>query len=207
MNIFKRSAKTEKEKTPSKYRSLIEWAILLTVVGVIWIGGWQAEVMGRIQSLFLHTGIFSADTSVRKDLGLSSYQLLVEDLQGRELSMAEFKGKVVFVNFWATWCPPCVAEMPDINDLYEGLDIPQEQVVFMMVSVDEDKERIGKFLGRRDFSFPVYHAKMVPGEFEVNSIPTTYVIDKQGNIVFKQQGLAEYDTEDFRSFLQKLADS
>lgn len=208
MAFFKRkSDSTEEKKSPSKYRALIEWAVLLTMVGVIWLGGWQAEVMGRIQSIFLYTGAFSPDTELRSDLGATSFQLQVDDLEGNHLAMEQMKGKVIFINFWATWCPPCVAEMPDINALYESMgDISPDQVVFMMVSVDKEKERIDRFLARREFSFPVYHARFVPGEFEVNSIPTTYVIDKQGNIVFKQQGLASYDNEDFGSFLRKLAE-
>ena len=85
-------------------KELIEWIILLSVIGIIYFGGWHTEVVGRIQQVVLTTGILSPNEV--EETKIASYNYLLEDLEGKQISFTEFEGDVVFVNFWATWCPP-----------------------------------------------------------------------------------------------------
>ncbi len=116
----------------------------------------------------------------------------VQDLQGNMLSLADFRGKVVFLNFWATWCPPCREEIPDFSDAFS--QYKSAGLVIIGLSVDEmSPEDLTSFAVQRKISYPLAFAspKIIedykPGQF----IPTTFVIDKQGRIRHKQVGLME----------------
>ncbi len=182
-----------------KQREIIEWAVLIIVVGVIYLGGWQTQVIGKLQQGVLATGIFSPDL-VEKELE-ASYDFQLRDLLGNELSFTEFEGQVVFLNFWATWCPPCIAEMPDIHHLYEQ----DTGTAFVMISLDRDKEKARKFIEEKGFTFPVYFLNSsLPSTYDIQSIPTTYLLSKDGKIKVKNHGMAKYNSKKFRALLSKL---
>lgn len=184
-------------------KELAEWVILIGVIGIIYFAGWHTEVIGRIQQVVLSTGLISPDL-VNEETEIS-YNFLLEDLEGNDLPFNDFKGEVVFLNFWATWCPPCIAEMPDIHSLYQK---QKEGVHFVMVSLDEDEEKARKFIRKRGFTFPVYFLKSpLPTIFDTHAIPTTYVIDRKGVVKVKNHGMAKYNTERFNQMLTSLSET
>ncbi|MDB5262341.1 MAG: alkyl hydroperoxide reductase [Adhaeribacter sp.] len=118
--------------------------------------------------------------------------------------MESLKGKVIFMNFWATWCPPCIAEMPNIQSLYEK--VKSENIAFVMVSLDDDPAKAQKFINRKKFTFPVYTPNgALPPVYAGQVIPTTFVISPDGRIVARKDGMADYDNQEFREFLQNMA--
>ncbi|WP_241499029.1 TlpA family protein disulfide reductase [Rufibacter ruber] len=129
----------------------------------------------------------------------------MKDVEGRVVSFESLRGKVIFLNIWATWCPPCIAEMPNIQSLYEK--VGSEEIAFVMLSVDrKGLDKVKKFIARKGFTFPVYlPISQIPEEFNSPSIPSTYIISPEGKIVAQQSGMAEYDTPEMRNFLLKLA--
>ena len=113
----------------------------------------------------------------------------------------QFKGQTAFLNFWATWCPPCIAEMPDIHDLYEK--VKGENVAFVLISQDQNFDKAKNFLERKSYTFPIYQLiSPLPESFASQSIPTTFLISPEGKIIAKRIGMAKYDTEKFRSLLR-----
>lgn len=180
--------------------------IFLAVIGIIYGFGLQAEVFGTLQRIILFTGIMQPDTDLEEGAVYddADYGFQLVDLDGNIVSFNEFEGKTVFLNFWATWCPPCVAEMPGIESLYQDLkDDPN--VAIVLISSDQDKEKARKFLSRKEYTMPVYFLKNgVPTVFSSSSIPTTFVISPKGKVVMKKSGMANYDTEDFKRFLEEL---
>ena len=115
------------------------------------------------------------------------------------------KGKVVFINFWATWCPPCIAEMPGINRLYQKLN-RDSSIFFIMADADGDFIKSGKFMAVHNYVLPLFRSGgSVPGDFFSGTLPTTIVINKKGEIVFHELGVANYDTKKFEDFLKRLA--
>ena len=123
--------------------------------------------------------------------------------KGEEVSMEHFRGKVIFINLWATWCPPCIAEMPGINSLYQ--EVEDEGVVFLMLSVDENFEKAKRFKEKKGFDFEVYKADGgIPQMFYSQSIPTTFIINAKGELVLTHTGMADYDTAEFKDFLRSL---
>jgi thiol-disulfide isomerase/thioredoxin len=122
---------------------------------------------------------------------------------GEVSTTANLKGKVVFINFWASWCPPCQAEMPSIAALYHKLK-GDNRFVFLFINEDDDKGKAKSYLEKHQYTLPLYsRSGAVPGEIFSGSLPTTIVMDKEGKIVLKHEGMAKYDTDEF---IQQLMD-
>lgn len=125
------------------------------------------------------------------------------DVNNKQVDFSAFKGKVVFVNNWASWCPPCIAEMPSIQQLKNKLK--GENVVFVMVSFDENPEKAKSFIGKRGFDFDVYFpAENYP--FPTASIPATFILDKSGKVISEHMGMADYSSDELANRLKKSAD-
>lgn len=128
----------------------------------------------------------------------------LRDRNGEEINMADMEDKVVFINFWATWCPPCIAEMPNINKLYQQYK-EDDGVVFLMISLDQDFEKAKAFVDKRSLDFNIYEPRSrMPNEFQTQGIPVTYVLDKAGEIAYKHVGMGNYNTQKFKDFLEEL---
>ncbi len=135
--------------------------------------------------------------------GSADYNFVLIDQEGNRKSFTDFKDKVVFVNFWATWCPRYIAQMPDINDLYK--EVGSDDIEFVLISFDDNFQKARDFVKKKEFDFPIYQlASPLPKVYESNSIPTTYVISPEGKIVVTKSGMAKYNTKKFRKFLEGL---
>lgn len=112
----------------------------------------------------------------------------VTDIEGRPLDSATFKGKVVVVDFWATWCPPCVAEVPGYVALHKKLS--GEGLVIVGFSLDAGSEVVKKFMAANGITYPVavVDEAMVAAFGNFTGIPTTFVIDREGKLRFKKTG-------------------
>lgn len=114
----------------------------------------------------------------------------LQTLEGETVSLADYKGKKVILNFWATWCPPCKAEMPHMQSFYEQMN--QEEVVILAVNLtsQDTQDKVETFVDAYGLTFPI--ALDVDGEvgrlYEIFTIPTTYFIDEEGKIVQKYIG-------------------
>jgi peroxiredoxin len=104
------------------------------------------------------------------------------DLQGKMWSLRELKGKVVLVNFWATWCPPCRKEMPDLNTLYQRF---KDQGFVILAISDEEVGKVKPFIAERNISYPVMldPGRKVNDLFQVEGIPKSFVYDREGKLV------------------------
>lgn len=143
----------------------------------------------------------SAKTNVNKIYA----PILFRDSSGKLIALAEFKGKVVFLNFWATWCPPCRAEMKSINQLYTNLH-QNPNIVFLLVDVDSDYKKAKKFMDRRKYSLPIYEpASSIPDVLFSGSLPTTVILDKDGNISFHQEGAVDFTNPKISQFMSTLS--
>ncbi|MFL0166213.1 TlpA family protein disulfide reductase [Candidatus Clostridium helianthi] len=112
----------------------------------------------------------------------------LKDLNGNELSLSDLKGKKVFLNFWATWCPPCKAEMPEIEKLYQ--ETKDSDLVIVSVEIGEPLNTVKSFIDSNKYNFKVLidPDQSVATKYNITSIPTSYFIDKDGNIVSKHVG-------------------
>lgn len=160
-----------------------------------------------IQGL-MEIGFFQPD--IKEDKAIESLPdptagIFFKDGAENTISLTELKGKVVFINFWATWCPPCRAEMPSIEYLYQKLK-DNKNIVFMMVDVDNDYKKAKKYMDRKKLSLPVYTpASSIPENLMNGSIPTTLLFDKQGRLVFKHEGAGDFSNQKVINYLQELS--
>lgn len=196
--------KSQKKKRTWK-REIAEWAVIIAIGLFIYAMGWHTEILGRLQQAVLWTGIIQADTEIEEvRRTIVDYNMPLVTLEGESVNLSEFKGKVIFLNYWATWCPPCIAEMPNIQKLYEQYK-DESGIKFVMVSLDEDPQKAKEFLANREFTFGAYQlAGRRPEVFQSSIIPTTYIISRDGRLASKKRGMANYNTDAFKNFLNQL---
>lgn len=126
------------------------------------------------------------------------------DGEGNRIDAANQQGKVVFVNFWATWCPPCIAEMPAIDKLYQQFK-DNDNVVFVLADVDGKYEQSKQFMDDRKLGLPVHlPAGQIPEQWLGNAIPTTLILDKQGRVAARHEGMADYSRPEVAEFIRAL---
>lgn len=115
-------------------------------------------------------------------------------LEGEEVSLSDLRGKVIFLNFWATWCGPCKAEMPSMETLYKSM--PKDKFAILAVNVNEPKGTVSDFISQNGYSFPVLldETGEVGGMYQVQGIPTTWIIDSEMNVLGRLVGTTEWDT-------------
>ncbi len=130
--------------------------------------------------------------------------LKLRTLDGADLSLADYRGRTVIVNFWATWCAPCVAEMPALQRLRDRLADRGVEVVG--VNFQENAARIRPFLYQYSLSFPVVrdHDGTVRDAWRVNVFPTTFVVAPDGRIAFSARGEVDWDDASVESRIRKL---
>lgn len=182
-----------------------EIGIVIAIFGILYLTGLHTDVAAFTQRVILQTGIITPDTELpTSEQEQLDYNLALASIDGQQVHLSDFKGKVLFINIWATWCAPCIAEMPGIQSLYEEAS---SDVVFIMLSMDDSNEKAKKFIERKGFTFPVYlPASKVPEMLRAPSIPTTLVVNKEGKIVSKKVGMAKYNTKKFKRFLEELSE-
>lgn len=166
--------------------------------------------------LVLFTGIAAADdisTKLNK-LGLDTpkdslpmIDFELNNLSGVKEKLSDYKGKVIFLNFWATWCPPCKEEMPAMENMYKALK--DEGFVIVAVDLAEEGVKVQKFVDDKGLTFPVLldEKGQAGGIYGAQSIPTTYIIGRDGNIIGRAVGGRSWDDKSyldlFREILEK----
>jgi len=142
--------------------------------------------INRVKAFFMQPSIEKERIQLDENL---TWEIL--DLNGQKHKFSDFKGKVKFINIWATWCPPCVGEMPEIQELYNHFK-DNKEVVFLMIS-DENINKIGSFITKKKYTFPVFQSiSDTPLGFRSNSIPTTFILSKDNKLVSKTIGSANW---------------
>ncbi len=132
------------------------------------------------------------------------YQWALMGLDGQRVDFARFRGKTLFLNIWATWCGPCVAELPSIANLVS--DPKLRDVEFLCVSTDEDPATVERFLKREKLNLPVALAVSAPPPgLETEGIPATFIIGPDGTILAQEVGSARWDAPEVVEQLQRLS--
>lgn len=118
-------------------------------------------------------------------------------LDGQLVDLSALTGKVVVLNFWATWCPPCIREMPSLQAFYNKYQTSSD-VEFLVIEVDNKPDLAKSFVEKNNFTFPVYSpASMIPEAFLGQSIPTTVILNKKGEISYRHEGMSDFMAPDF----------
>ncbi len=198
--------------------------IILIIMGIMTFTGWMNNISGYLNSFTYNQQSDSQEISDTIDEGndensgennsegsdhntdkVPAYDFKLTDQYGDVHSLSDYKGKVIFLNFWATWCPPCKKEMPDIEELYKEYNLNQDEVVFLGVAnpsskefpnnQDVDKDAIKEFLDDNGYTFPTLFDETgeVFRNYGISAFPTTFMIDKEGNVVGYVPGMMTKD--------------
>ena len=125
-------------------------------------------------------------------------------LNGEMVSLSDYKGKVVLLNFWATWCPPCRVEMPSMETLYHHFK--DQGFEILAVNLGEDAAHVQQFMDNNNHTFPVLldRDEKVGALYGIRAIPTSYIIDRSGKIVGSLSGAIYWDRPDVISAFETL---
>ena len=176
--------------------------LLITFLLVVTI---SPDAKSWLLQRLVSTGLFRAE--IKKD-GItntpSAASYSFTSAEGTTINTADMKGKVILINFWASWCPPCRAEMPSLMALYQKFK-NDDGYVFLFINEDDDKAKAVKFLGKNQYSIPLSsRSGNTPDEIFSGTLPTTIVIDTTGKVVLKHEGMADYNNDGFIKQLYEL---
>lgn len=187
----------EKNKKKSRIFDIILFGaailIIFTPVGKP-VKIWAGKLMTKISP--------SVKKEENREL-LNDYEWQLMDYEGNSYNLNEAEDKVVFINHWATWCPPCIAEMPVIQKLYDKYK-DNSDIVFIFSTTDP-KDKVDKFMTDNNYDLPVYFMHTTaPPQLSSNSIPMTFLIGKDGGIAIKKKGSANWNSKGVHKTIDQL---
>lgn len=134
--------------------------------------------------------------------GKNEINFKIKNLKGREYSLKDFKGKNLFIVFWATWCRFCSMQLKEIQKIYE--EFKNEEIEFLIISY-ESIPAIEKYVKKYGYTFPVYtQISELPPEFKISGIPATFILDKEGKIILKKEGYFNWAGLEGKEILRKI---
>ncbi|WP_437399677.1 TlpA family protein disulfide reductase [Flagellimonas lutimaris] len=173
------------------------WVLAIVLILFTPLGFYPRVWVNKIVATVLSPSTIDKDEQAT----LKDYNWNLVDLDGNQSNLGSKQGEVIVINVWATWCPPCVAELPGFVDLYADY---KNKVTFAFVAND-DRQKVETFLEKKGYDLPVYfQASQTPKELQSGSIPVTFILDKQGNIVVDKTGAANWNSDKTRNLLDKL---
>ncbi len=197
-----------------KIKNIMKKSFNIMLIGLALSIVFVPEVKAYAQQGLMKLGFFqpklelpkeiTGNTNEPKLVKESNFKMSFVDAKGKSLSLEELKGKVVFMNIWATWCGPCIAEMPSIQKLYDKFK-DKEDVAFVILEAESNKDKAIKFMTNKKLDLPVYFPTgNIPSEFFRGSLPTTVIFDKKGNVAHITEGMADYSGDDIVDFLNEV---
>ena len=153
----------------------------------------------------LATGLFLCIDALALDVGQKAPEFKAPALTGKtKLSLAAYRGKVVYLDFWASWCPPCLTSIPQLEELRK--QFPSDQFQILAVNVDQDPKKALKFLERTKVGYPsaTDPRGTIPASFGIETMPTSFLIDRRGVIRYVHHGFRKGDVTPLRERIAQL---
>jgi len=206
-NIVEMTTAKKNKKTKILSNMFFGLLLLATIIMVV-----KPEAKAWAIRGLMKVGLFKANVPNRVQKNIEVVDKPTADIlfvnEAKEvINLSSLKGKVVFINFWATWCPPCIAEMPSIDKLHNQFKT-NDQIVFLMVDVDNNFRRARKFMDKNGYGLSVFAAgSEIPASFLDKTIPSTVILDKQGHVALHHVGGANYADTEMVDFIEKLVES
>ncbi len=167
----------------------ITFAVVLTAVGIVWIKSLvpPESPSGSLQFLS------------------AAPELPIFDKAGKKTDLAKQKGKIFIVHFWATWCPPCVEEIPALSRFWDKYRT-REDVELYAISVDKDWKTIDDFMAKNPSTIPLFHdpGAATAKRFGTTQYPETYIVNDKGRVLFRVQGAVDWSNADVRARIEQL---
>lgn len=170
-------------------------AIMIAVLILLWV---NPDAKAWVMRQMISTGLFNSKIEEKTEKSsLVPPNFSVRNENGEITETSQLRGKVIFINFWASWCPPCRAEFPSVQKLYDRYR-SNEDMVFLTVNLDDEIILGKKYLQKEKFSIPfLVPDSSIPKELYNGSIPATTILDKTGKIRMHHSGMADYSKASF----------
>ena len=180
--------------------------LLLVVFGLVGLGFLQADLFAKtanqkLERLFSDVGVLQIPPDT------DPLEIKLQDPTGRPISLSEFRGKIVFANFWTTWCLACVIEMPSMEKLHQTFK--DKDFVMVAINLQESASRVKQFYKEYKLTFTTLLDTTgdVGAGLGIRSIPTTFILDKNGRIFGKALGPREWEGKKSIALFEYLTDS
>ncbi len=186
--------------TKKKWYSIVSDFVFVILIVLLIIPSTRIDVSSffiRLTSLPPST----LETENRYHISESAESWNIHTLNGEKRQFGNFNNKPVFVNVWATWCPPCIAELPGIIDLYEQY---KNDVNFVLVS-NENPQKVKSFIDAKQYPQDIFFLNStLPGDFYSKSIPASFIIDSDGHVIISKKGAARWNSGKVKKILDGL---
>jgi len=155
---------------------------------------------------FTESNFMESLSLIRFDEKIKAQNFALRDLNGNVVHLEDYRGKVIFLNFWATWCPACLVEMPSMEKLY--MEFKDKEFIILALDMQEDMETVKKFKKKFKLSFPILldEEGVVASYYGVSAIPATYFIDRTGYFYGAAMGARDWASEDGFLLIKYLLD-
>ena len=178
----------------------INWSNLLLMVFLLALLIPQTSVPIKVVASKVKMLLWKPSVETKSKV-IAPLEYTLIDMSGIKQSIPIAKGKPVFVSYWATWCPPCIAEMPSIERLYNKYG---DKINFMLIS-NEKASKIQDFLKRKELDIPVFNSSMeTPALLKSNSIPASYLIDANGKLLIAEKGAIDWNGDTVLEVVDKM---
>ncbi|WP_394666778.1 TlpA family protein disulfide reductase [uncultured Chryseobacterium sp.] len=189
-------------KFPLWIRKNWSTVIMIAVLILLWV---NPDAKAWVMRQMISTGLFNSKIEEKtEESSLIPPNFSVRNENGEITETSQLRGKVIFINFWASWCPPCRAEFPSVQKLYDRYR-SNEDMVFLTVNLDDEMILGKNYLQKEKFTIPfLVPNSSIPKELYSGSIPATIVLDKIGKIRMHHSGMADYSKASFYQEIETL---
>ncbi|NIK72579.1 thiol-disulfide isomerase/thioredoxin [Thermonema lapsum] len=190
------------------FKKIPSWLFAVLLLLVLYSTGTLPSFIGGMQRLILWTGLMDARPQKMEAAPVLQEHWQLQTADGRQLALQTLKGKVLVINLWATWCPPCVAELPGLRRLQARIEQEgKENIHLLLVNIEEQKhkDKVLRFAKKKDiYSITYFPLSPIPALLQSKAIPATFVFSPSGQLVYRREGMANYDNQAFWEFLLSL---
>jgi thiol-disulfide isomerase/thioredoxin len=177
-----------------------QWSSLLFVVVVVVLILPSTRLPIQI---FINKIIAFSPSEISQDEreSINDYEWYIKNANGKTVNFENSEDKIILLNYWATWCAPCIAEMPDLQILYGDY---KDKMDFYFVTSDSEN-LVSPFLKKRNLDIPIYYLLSEPPKsLQSQKLPTTFLINREGEIVMKKTGAANWNSASVRNTIDKI---
>jgi len=174
-------------------------ALYLIVIALVAVVFLFPSVQKKLKELFLPVAAIESAVTLQDE----DYDVQLKGINVPSTNLKNLKGnKLVFLNFWGTWCAPCREEWPTIQDLYEAR---KDKIDFVLIAMQDKEEDVVKFMKEKGYTAPVYIAQSpVSKNILPKSFPTTFLLDKNGRILLKEDASKDWNSKSVNDFIDNV---